>query len=238
MIKTIDSIQYHVWSDALHARELARHTESEWDRGAYVRWAIQTAWSAFENVCTDALQASGLGMRFKNRFNEAVTANGLPAIDWSQGIWQRVLQVYGVRKEFVHVVPSVSHATLLSSVTEADGTINVLRDAMKAVLDLKGLGHPAWVNDDEDRGWYGPRGAGGASAHCMLVHAGASEDDQEAIRITYLLHGDEHVCEIAPPGTAHAPLLDRLVQSVNVPVEAVRAYRGSDLLEERTPNLR
>ncbi len=33
MIKVIDSIQYHVWSDALHARELARQTNSPWDRG-------------------------------------------------------------------------------------------------------------------------------------------------------------------------------------------------------------
>lgn len=72
MIKVSDSIQYHVWSDALHASELARQTENEWDRGAYVRWTIQTAWSAFENVCTDTLQASGLGMRFKERFDEVV----------------------------------------------------------------------------------------------------------------------------------------------------------------------
>ena len=139
MIKTIDSIQYHVWSDALHARELARHTESEWDRGAYVRWAIQTAWSAFVNVCTDSLQATGLGMRFKERFNEAIAAKSLPAVDWSHGIWQQVLQVYGIRKSFVHVVPSVSHQTLLSSVAEAEHAIAVLRDAMKAFLGLAGL---------------------------------------------------------------------------------------------------
>ncbi len=238
MIKTIDSIQYHVWSDALHARELARQTESEWDRGAYVRWTIQTAWSAFENVCSDALQISGLGMRFKDRFDDTVRAKGLPAIDWSQGIWQQVLQVYGVRKEFVHVVPSVSHARLLTPVSEAENAICVLRNAMIAVLDLMGLPHPAWLNDDEDHGWYGPRGAGGDTAHATVIRGGTSENDQEAIRITYILHGDEHVCEIAPPGTPHGPLLDRLVQSVIVPVEAVRAYRGSELLEERKPNLR
>lgn len=123
MIKTIDSIQYHIWSDALHACELARQTENQWDRGAYVRWAIQTAWSAFENVCTDALQTTGLGMRFKDRFNEAVAAKNLLAVDWSQGIWQQVLTVYGVRKQFAHVVPTISHQTLLSSIADAEHAI-------------------------------------------------------------------------------------------------------------------
>jgi hypothetical protein len=120
MIKTIDSIQYHVWSDALHARELARQTQSEWDRGAYVRWAIQTAWSAFENVCADALEISGLGMRFKEEFNKGIAKKGLEPVHWGQGIWNEVLQVYKKRKDFVHVVPSISHKKLLASVDEAD----------------------------------------------------------------------------------------------------------------------
>jgi hypothetical protein len=76
MIKLIDSTQYHVWSDPLHARELARQTKNDWDRGAYVRWTIQTAWSAFENFCTEALGASGLGIRFKERFDQALAAKG------------------------------------------------------------------------------------------------------------------------------------------------------------------
>ena len=94
MGKVIDSIQYHVWSDALHARELARQTENPWDRGAYVRWAIQTAWTAFENVCMDTLGARNLGMRFKEHFkehfNEAVLAKGLAPVEWRKGIWQRL----------------------------------------------------------------------------------------------------------------------------------------------------
>ncbi len=238
MIKTIDSIQYHVWSDALHARQLARQTENKWDRGAYVRWSIQTAWSAFENVCVEALAASGLGMRFKDRFDEALANKSLPSVDWSRGIWQQVLKVYGVRKDFVHVVPSVSHQTLLTPVADAEDAISVLRAGIKSVLDLVGMPYPAWVTDDEDRGWYGPRGVGGSMACVTRVCAGANENDSEVIRITYLLRGNEHVCEIAPAGTPHGPILDKLVGSVNVPVDAVRAYCGSVLLEERIPNLR
>jgi hypothetical protein len=239
MVKVIDSIQYHVWSDALHARELAKQTESDWDRGAYVRWAIQTAWTAFENVCVDALAASGLGMRFRERFDEAVANLGLNKVDWGQGVWQRALQVYSDRKEFVHVVPSISHEKLLAPIEKADRAISVMRDAMKAVCGLVGLPHPPWVNDDADQGWHGSRGVrAGMIMHCCLIHTGAKEDDPENVRITYILRGEEHVNEIAPPGTPHEPLLEMLVKSLNIPVEAVRAYRGNNLLEERKLPLR
>lgn len=207
MIKVIDSIQYHIWSDALHARQLARQTQSPWDRGAYVRWAIQTAWSAFEKVCTDVLAARGLGMRFRERFDEAVAAKGLPSVDWGQGVWQQVLQVYKVRKEFVHVVPSISCAKLMTPSEDADRAITILRDAIRAVSDLAGLPHPPWVNDDADPGWQGPRGGFGLTAESHIVHARVRKDDPENVRITYVLHGQEHLSEIALPGTPHGPLL-------------------------------
>ncbi len=76
------------------------------------------------------------------------------------------------------------------------------------------------------------------TANLTAIYAGVDEDDPNVIRITYLLRGAEHISEIAPPNTPHAPMLDRLVNSLNVPVDAVRAYRGSVLLGERTPNLR
>ncbi len=117
MIKVIDSVQYHVWSDALHTRQLAKQTGSPWDRGAYARWAIQTAWSAFETVCSEALGAKNLGMRFKKHFDDAIAAKSLPAVNWGQGIWQKVLEVYNIRKKFVHVVPSVSRIELMTSIS-------------------------------------------------------------------------------------------------------------------------
>ena len=238
MGKVIDSIQYHVWSDALHARALARQTENPWDRGAYVRWAIQTAWTAFENVCMDTLGARNLGMRFKEHFNEAVLAKGLAPVEWGKGIWQRLLGVYAVRKEFVHVIPSISHARLLTPVQEADTTIEVLRDGIKAVCDLTGDPHPPWVADDSDQGWHGSQTGFGATAYGCVLRGGVSEDDPSAVRITFDHGGQEHVSEIAPPGTPHGPLLDKLILGLNVPVAIVRAYRGNELLEERHPNIR
>lgn len=236
MIKVIDSIQYHVWSDALHARELARQTSSDFDRGAYVRWCIQTAWTAFENICTDALSAQGLGMRFKERFDEALDSAGIAKVNWGGGIWQKLLEVYSVRKEFTHVVPSISQTRLLTPLAEAEKAIAVLRDGIKAVADLVGHPHPVWVSDDGDPGWRG--GRKGSGAHALVVNAGVSEDDPDAVRIAYVLGGKEYVTEIAPPGTPHSPILDRLLQSFNIPVELVRAYRGATLLEERPTRMR
>jgi hypothetical protein len=238
MVKVIDSIQYHVWSDALHARQLARATENPWDRGAYVRWAIQTAWSAFESVCTEALAAEGLGMRFKDKLDAAVAAKRLPPVAWGHGIWQQVLKVYSVRKEFVHVVPGISHDRLKTPLTEAEQAIVVLRGGIRAVSDLAGVPHPPWVSDDGDRGWQGARAGLGGTAHARLIHAGATEADPDSVRLAYVISGIEYVCEICPPGTPHGPLLDKLLGSLSVPVEAVRAYRGSDLLEDRKLNLR
>ena len=185
MIKVIDSIKYHVWSDALHARQLARDTKSPWDRGAYVRWSIQTAWSAFENVCSDALETSGLGMRFRERFDEAVAEKKLSPVDWGKGIWQQVMQVYSSRKTFTHVIPGISYSQLLTPLEDAETAIIVLREGIKAVSSLVGLPYPIWVADDSDRGWQGSRTD--VCAEAYMVHGGTTENDPEAIRITYVL---------------------------------------------------
>jgi hypothetical protein len=177
-------------------------------------------------------------MRFRERFDEALVAKGVPPVDWGQGIWQQVWQVYGVRKEFVHVVPGFSHAKLMTPLQEAERALAVLRDGIRAVSDLAGLPHPPWVRDDADPGWQGAHGGFGGTGEAYVLRPGAREEDPENVRITYVLRGQEHLNEIAAPGTAHGPLLDKLLGSLNVPVEAVRAYRGSDLLEERKTNMR
>jgi hypothetical protein len=55
------------------------------------------------------------------------------------------------------------------------------------------------------------------------------------VRIAFVSLGVEHEFAIAPAGTDHGPLLDELMRHVNLPMEAVRAYRGSVLLEQRPP---
>lgn len=236
MIKLIDSTQYHLWTDALHARVLARQTQNDWDRGAYVRWAILSAWTAFETVCGDVLDADGLGNRFKERFNEAVLKKGLPPLDWGKGIWQRALAVYSTRKDFTHIAPEIPQARLLATVDQADQAISVLRDAIKEVCRVAGLPSPPWADDDQDRGW---DSAGVKSvAHATVVKAGVDPDDPETIRTTYVIQGEEYQDLCLPPGTPPSEAIDSLVSRLNVPVSAVRVYRGRDLIDERKLNAR
>jgi hypothetical protein len=96
--RSVYSPHYHIWTDALHGRRLAREATNEWDRGTYVRWAIASAWTAFEATCEHLTGASGLGNRFKDQLNGALDAKGWPRPDWGSGLWQDVLKVYNLRK--------------------------------------------------------------------------------------------------------------------------------------------
>ena len=187
----------------------------------------------------DALDAPKLGMRFKEYFNEAVHGKCLRPVDWGSGIWQRVLSVYSVRKEFVHVIPSISHGRLLTPVEEADTAIEVLRDGIKAVCDLTGnpLIPPGLRTTQTRVGMEAKRALErwriavccGTASHKMIRWRCESRSITEA-KSTFV--------RSLPPGTPHGILLDRLVQRLNVQVDTVRAYRGSELLEERHPNIR
>src|SRR5438309_908508 len=103
----------------------------------------------------DALGATNLGMRFKDHFDESVAAKGLPNVDWGSGLWQRILGVYGVRKKFVHVVPSIARDSLMTPVVEAETAVEVLREGIKAVSLMVGPRCPPWADDDGDSGWRG-----------------------------------------------------------------------------------
>jgi hypothetical protein len=86
------------------------------------------------------------------------------------------------------------------------------------------------VDDDSDRGFdKGPSN----SAHGMLIAAGTDPNHPDTIRATYVYKDKEHESGCYPAGTDHMPLLDDLVRRIRVPISAVRAYRGNELLEER-----
>lgn len=229
-IKLVDSPRYHLWTDALHARALARQTQDAWNRGTYVRWTVMSAWTAFEATCADILSAKGLGNRFKDGLDEAIKARNLAPIDWGQGLWQRVLTVYQWRKGYVHVPSTVNQARLVPALSEAEDAVVILRDAIKDIVSLAGAAPPQWVVDDSDAGWE-PRDR--SRGFSRVIHGDADASDPDVVRIAFVYRDAEHESAIAPPGTDHKPLLDELIRLMNVPIEAVRAYRGSTLLEDR-----
>lgn len=101
-MKLIRDNHYHLWTDALHARELARQTNNKWDRGTYVRWAITTAWTVLEMACQDALDDKKISYSFRENIDKAITSKALPKLDWGKGIWQKVSAIQTLRINCVH----------------------------------------------------------------------------------------------------------------------------------------
>ena len=231
--KLITTSHYHLWSDALHARALAHQARNDWDKGTYVRWTVNTAWTAFETACEDALGASGLGNRFKEKMNDAVSALSLPSLNWGTGIWQKVLSIYALRKDYVHV--AIPQTRLFAPVTEADEGINVLRESTKAIYAHVGKRPPTWIDDDYDRGW---DDGGGSIGHPTVRRQNADESDPNVVKIAYVYKGNEYVSEILPPGTNPELYIEDLLGNLVVPISAVRIYRGNTLLEDRTIPMR
>jgi hypothetical protein len=238
LVKMIGTSQYHLWTDALHARALAIQADATGDvvdRGTYVRWTIITAWICFETACEDALDVRGLGYDFKRTLNESIKKLGLEPVDWGQGLWQQVAAVHSSRKDYIHV--AMPQKELLADVDEADDAVSVLRDAIKDVYVRAGKSWPAWVEDDSDKG-FSITAAPSMEAAGTTIKRGANPSDPHAIRIAYVLKGREVVDEICPPGTEVMPRFFDLLRRLQQPVSAVRAYRGEELICEWTLTMR
>jgi hypothetical protein len=151
----------------------------------------------------------------------------LPRLDWSQGIWQEVTNLQQLRKEFVH--KGISDRNRFAEASQADMAIDVCRRAIKAIYAHTGKAAAVWVDDDSDPGFdKGPSNSG----HGILIAAGADPNHRDTIRAAYVYKDKEHISGCYPAGTDHKPLLDDLVRRMRVPISAVRAYRGNELLQE------
>ena len=224
---------YHLWTDALHGRALAKQAKNRWDQGTYVRWTVMTVWTVLEMACENALETSGIGYSFQRRLDEECSKKAVPPIDWGSGIWQRVSSVHRARKDFVHI--NATQETLFPGFDEADRAISTIRDAINDIFLRAGKSPPDWLADDDDRGW--DRGSG-SMAHAQVTHAGADPNGTETVRISYEYKDREYVCGVWPAGTDHDPLVDQLLRNLRIPVTAVRAYRCNAKIYEQRLQMR
>jgi hypothetical protein len=236
VLRSVDSPHYHLWTDALHARHLARNAKSAWDLGSYVRWTVIASWTAFESTCEDVLHVSGLGNRFKEKLDATCNARGIAPLTWGSGLWQGVLTIYGFRKDYIH--KQLPQSRLFAPLSEAEDSIKVLRAAIKDIYGRAGAPPPEWVDDDENP--IDPELLGGFTmvAHGTLIQPGANPSDPHCIRLCYLYKGKEYDSEILPPGSEPERRMKELLRRVAVPISAVRAYRGENLLDEWQVNMR
>jgi hypothetical protein len=187
-----------------------------------------SAWTALEMVCGDILGAQGIGRRFKDNLDVAIAKKGLPSLDWSSGIWQRITAIHTVRKDFVHV--NASQASLFPPVEMADTAIKTIRAAIEDLFGKMRNDAPLWVQDDEDRGWDKGKGS---IAHTMVVRPDVDPQSPNAVRIGYVYKGDEHICDILPDGTNPEESINQLIQNIRAPISRVRAYVGTTLVIDR-----
>lgn len=231
--KIVENPHYHLWTDALHARSLARQAHNQWDRGAYVRWAVTTSWTVLEIACQDALNEPNISYSFQKNLDEALKRKGLPKLDWGAGLWQQVKDLLETRKGYVHRFPS--EADFFPHAEVADKAIDIVRTAVEAIYQHVGSPPPPWIQDNEDRGWDNGRRDG---FDTYLVHPGASEDDSKVIRIFHVRSGKEKLSEVLPSGTDYNPYVDDLIRRIRVPITSVRVYEGPTLVHERKTSMR
>lgn len=229
----INTAHYHLWTDTLHARALAHQVRNHWDRGTYVRWTVINAWTVLEMVCREALDDDGIGYRFKENVDSAISAKGLDSLNWGSGIWQKVLEIKERRKTYVHT--KIAQIDLFPSPEVADFVIAVVREATKAIFIHVNRAEPAWIEDDNDRGWDSGQDS---MAHATLIMAGAKEDDPDVIRVAYVFKEKEYVCDVCPKDIDYELIVNNLIRNIRVPISSVRVYKGNQLINELILNMR
>lgn len=223
--KLVESNHYHIWTDAIHARQLARQTSNKWDRATYVRWTILTSWIVLEMACQDVLGDNTISYSFQRNLDRAVDSNNLPALNWGKDIWQQVKKVHELRKDVVHRF--ASEEDLFPEIVTAEETIVIIREAIKAIYLHCGKSVPEWVDDDSDEGW---------TTGTMRVHAtGTSSpyvEKNDAIKVVYVYKDKEHIYDYLSPDTDINQPIDAIFKGIGKPITAVLLYRGNEVLIE------
>ena len=224
----VDSTQCHLWTDALHARELAREARNKWDRGTYVRFCVTTLWIALETSCQDALEEKNIGYSFKANLDHALLNQGFEPLEWGKGTWQKVAQVQNIRKDYVHRFLSLKEMFPDSRV--ADNAIDIVREAIKDIYIRVGKIYPEWVEIYEVRGW--DKQPQVSTPTLSQAHLGSSFEDPNTKRIYLVINGEEKLTSVYPSGHDTSKIVAELLKNVNVPIESIRVYDCGQLVED------
>jgi len=187
-----------------------------------------TSWVALEIACQDALEDPNISYRFKDNLNEAIEKNSLSKLDWSKGIWQKVLILHELRKNCVHRFSQESD--LFPDAGIADEVIITARKAIIEIYNHVGNDAPLWVNDDEDQGW-SVKGMT-LSANAYSTPLGVDENAPDTIKITYIYKDKECIRDVLPTNTDPNPYAKRLIESIGLPVSGIKVYKGKELIQE------
>lgn len=230
----VDSTKCHLWTDALHARQLAREAPNKWDRGTYVRMCVTTCWTAIEVACQEALSCVDIGYRFKENLDRAIASASLSPIDWSTGIWQRVRILQELRKSYIHKFANLSD--MFPSASVAEDAIETARKAIEEIFVYVGQPAPAWTGLDEARGWQAQSSFG----HFFLTvcHPGVQMDDPLTVKVFIVIEGEEKLTSVLPAGYDPSQEVNQLLQNVRIPINGIRVYENGALKQDLVVNMR
>lgn len=227
MHPAVDTPNYHLWTDALHARCLAHQAKNPWDQGTYIRWTIITAITVLEMVCAEELNVKNKKNSFKENLDSALEDNQFSKLDWGCGIWQEVKTLQTKRNKFVHRTTSLKE--LSPQLQESDEAIRIVRKAVHALYKHMSRNLPKWIDVDAVSGWDSGRDE---FAHETVTMSGANRDDPDVIKIAYVYKGTEYPLTYCPPDADFEKLMYEFVSEKKYPISRVRTYRGSTVIYE------
>jgi len=230
MIKPVivDSTQCHLWTDALHARQLAREARNKWDRGTYIRFCIVYAWITLETSCQEALENRKIGYSFKDDIDKALRESGISSINWGSGVWQRVIGIQNIRKNFVHRFHQLNE--MFPEVVVADDAIITIQEAVKDIFSIAGKDSPTWIDIMNVRGWDKESNFGIATI--SQAHHGSSFEDPNTRRVYMVVGGEKKLTSVFPSGYDTSDTVNQLIGSVSIPIQAIRVYDCGELVED------
>ncbi|WP_179033029.1 hypothetical protein [Paenibacillus kribbensis] len=141
--RNINSPEYHLWTDVLHACALSEQANNSWDRSSYVRWTIVTGWTVLEMLFRKALEDDKIGRNFKKDVNESVERLGLPKVNWGEGVWQVVLKLKEKRKLYVHTKLQQEELFLESQI--ARQYVDEVRESISSIYSIVKKPVPEWI---------------------------------------------------------------------------------------------
>lgn len=222
--KLVESNHYHIWTDALHARQLARQTNNKWDRGTYVRCTLLTSWVCLEIACQDAMDNGSISHSFRRNLDAAISNKNLPPLNWGSGIWQKVTHIQELRKNVAHRF--ASETELFPDLEIADRAIETVREAIIDVYQHSNKPNPEWVTDDFDEGW---------TTGVMTMHATGGPlnpyaECKEAIVVSYFYKGREYIQNYLAPDTDINLQVEKYFRPIGKPITEVRLSRDGEVL--------
>ncbi|MEK0315649.1 hypothetical protein [Cohnella sp. 56] len=231
--KHINTTEFHLWTDVLHAKTLSCQAQNPWDRGSYVRWCIITGWTVLEMVFRQVLNDESIGYRFKEDVDRAIKNLGLPSFNWGEGIWQRILALKDTRKNFVHT--NLEQNKLFLDTSVAIDYVKGIQDGILEIHKYTRTPIPQWILYDDDRGWDDGSESG---IHILIERQGATKEDPQSIIVSYIYKGKEYPTEVLPANSDYLKTVTDMITNFRSPITGIKVYQEGKVIFETTLQMR